>query len=112
MKAIKLNLVAALMIIAGFNAKLQAQSIVAPPKETTLPDTTKKNYVSMQAGQMIVVQDKFTKKMDKNMTMADGTIVKTNGTVITKDGKEIELHEGDKVYMDGKIDIQLKPNIG
>lgn len=103
-----------MILLAGSSVKAQTQtgSIVVAPEEKTLQDTTMKEYVSMQAGQMIIVQDKKTKKMDKDMTMSDGTVVKTDGTVLTKDGKKLELHEGDRVYMNGKIDIQVKPNVG
>jgi len=115
MKAVKLILVSSFVFLAAIttNAQTQAGSITAAPKEITLPaDTSMKEFVSMQAGQMIFVSNNKTSKMSKDMTMGDGTVVKTDGTVITKDGKKIELHEGDRVYLNGKIEIQVKPNVG
>jgi 2-keto-4-pentenoate hydratase/2-oxohepta-3-ene-1,7-dioic acid hydratase in catechol pathway len=112
MKALKIIIVNSLFFFAFGTASAQTESMTAP-KENTLPaDTTMKEFVSMQAGQMIYVANNKTSKMSKDMTMSDGTVVKTNGTVITKDGKKIELHEGDRVYMNGKIDIQVKANVG
>ncbi|MCP9751362.1 DUF6799 domain-containing protein [Ferruginibacter sp. HRS2-29] len=115
MKAVKLILAGGLICFYSINtnAQTQASPITNAPKEITLPaDTSMKEFVSMQAGQMIFVSDKKTSKMSKDMAMSDGTVVKTDGTVITKDGKKIELHEGDRVYMNGKIEIQVKPNVG
>jgi hypothetical protein len=112
MKAVKIITVNILLFLAIGSANAQTGTTTTAPKENTLPDTTMKEYVSMQAGQMIYVSNNKTSKMSKDMTMADGTLVKTDGTVITKDGKKIELHEGDRVYMNGKIDVQVKANVG
>lgn len=115
MKAVKFILMSSLICFAATNANAQTQagSITTAPKEITLPvDTTMKEFVSMQAGQMIIVSNNKTSKMIKDMTMGDGTVVKTDGTVITKDGKKLELHEGDRVYLNGKIEIQMKTNVG
>lgn len=63
-----------------------------------------KSYLSMQGGQMILVDNDKVGRMKKDMTMKNGTLVKTDGTVKTKDGRSFQLKEGNRVYMNGFIE--------
>ncbi len=41
--------------------------------------------------------------MDKDMTMKNGTMVMTDGSVKMKNGKKMMMKDGQCVYMDGKM---------
>lgn len=41
--------------------------------------------------------------MDKDMSLSNGTKVKTDGTMKTKAGKTMMMKEGDMIYMNGKM---------
>ena len=60
--------------------------------------------VKMSGGKMITMQSgKPNAPMDHEMTMSDGTIVGTDGSVRFKDGKVMHLQNGEMVMMDGHI---------
>ena len=42
--------------------------------------------------------------VDKEATLANGTKVKSDGTVVMKDGTQTTLSEGDYISMDGKLE--------
>ena len=63
-----------------------------------------KTYLSLQGGQMILVDHDKVGRMKKDMTMKNGTLVRTDGTVKTKDGRSFQLKEGNRVYMNGFIE--------
>jgi hypothetical protein len=46
--------------------------------------------------------------VDKEMTLSNGTKVRSDGTVIMKDGTQTTLSEGDYISMDGKLE-RAKP---
>lgn len=41
-----------------------------------------------------------------NVTLKDGTVLKTDGTVVRKDGTVYTLNEGQCIYEDGKTDLK------
>ena len=63
----------------------------------------KKDCVMMEGGKMMVMKGGNTMAMDKDMTLPNGTMVMTDGTVKTKDGKTMMMKDGDCVYMNGKM---------
>jgi len=49
--------------------------------------------------------------LKKDVTLSDGTVVKTNGSYKTKDGTKMELREGDHLDLNGKLStLQINNN--
>ncbi|MCW3090945.1 MAG: hypothetical protein JWP81_2014 [Ferruginibacter sp.] len=97
-----------LFVVAIKATQAQQQNVLSYSlQKDTIPasrDTTMKDYVSMQAGQMILVQHEKVSRLTKDITMKNGTVVKTDGTVKTYDGRNLQLKEGDRVYMNGMVE--------
>ena len=63
-----------------------------------------KDGVMMKSGKMVrVTEGKEIGRMDRETTMSNGTRVTMNGKMFMKDGKEIQLQEGQAVMLDGKL---------
>ncbi|TKB64801.1 MAG: hypothetical protein E8D47_11820 [Nitrospira sp.] len=63
-----------------------------------------KDGVMMKDGKMVRLQDgKDIGRMDREMTMTNGTRVMMNGKMVMKDGKEGKLQEGQSMMLDGKL---------
>jgi len=63
-----------------------------------------KDGVMMKEGKMWRWQDgKEIGRMDRETTMTNGTRVLMSGKMLTKDGKEMQLQEGQMVMLDGKM---------
>jgi len=62
------------------------------------------DYVTIQAGKVILVKDNKSKPVNDDITLQDGSVVRMDGTLITKEGKTFVLHEGDKVFMSGIVE--------
>jgi hypothetical protein len=63
-----------------------------------------KDGVMMKNGKMMMMQDgKEVTRMDREMTLSDGTKVMMNGKMVMKGGKEMQMKEGQMVMMDGKM---------
>lgn len=95
-----------MIFLAGKTLNAQNTRATTQHKDT-LPiqkNTVAEDYVSMQGGQMILVQKNKVQRLKKDMKMKNGTVIETNGSVTTSDGKTFQLHEGDRVYMNGKIE--------
>jgi hypothetical protein len=61
------------------------------------------NGLMMMDGKMMTRQDGKNTPMTEDKTLANGTKVMPDGTVEMKDGKKVQLKEGECVMMDGKI---------
>ena len=60
--------------------------------------------VMMKNGKIQKMQDgKDIGPMDRATTMANGTKVMMNGKIVTKDGQESRLQEGQLMMLDGKL---------
>ena len=57
----------------------------------------------MKDGKMMMSKNGKIMAMNQDMTIGDGTVCMLDGTCKTKDGKTMELKEGAKCYMDGKM---------
>ncbi|MEO6307166.1 MAG: DUF6799 domain-containing protein [Nitrospiraceae bacterium] len=63
-----------------------------------------KDGVMMKGGKMVrLTEGKEIGRMDREMTMSNGTRVMMNGKILMKDGKEVQLQEGQVVMLDGKF---------
>ena len=63
-----------------------------------------KDALVMKNGKVWKMHDgKEIGPMDSQTTLSDGTKVLMNGKVVTKDGKEVKLQEGQVIMLDGKL---------
>lgn len=74
----------------------------------------KKDCVMMKNGKMLMMKDGKTIDMNGDVTLNDGSVVSTNGTVKMKDGTTKMLKNGDSVDMNGNWErmdkMDRKPN--
>lgn len=63
-----------------------------------------KDGIMMKDGKLMMMHDgKEVSRMDREMTLSNGTKIMMNGKMMMKDGKEMQLKEGQTVMMDGKM---------
>ena len=63
-----------------------------------------KDGIMMKNGKIQKLQEgKDIGPMDRMTTMANGTKVMMNGKIITKDGQESQLEEGQVMMLDGRL---------
>ena len=63
-----------------------------------------KDGIMMKNGKIQKLQEgKDIGPMDRMMTMANGTKVMMNGKIITKDGQQSQLEEGQIMMLDGRL---------
>lgn len=62
-----------------------------------------KDCIMMKDGKMWVMKGGKTMEMSKDMTLANGTMVMTDGTVKMKDGKTMMMKDGESMMMNGKM---------
>ena len=73
-----------------------------------------KNYITMTGGKIMVMKEGMSKQLTKDKTLDDGTVVRTDGTIILRNGQIKTLTEGQKFYfmekkrMNGGSDPQNK----
>ena len=105
------NLLTVLLVITICGSAMAQEKVdVKKTTKHTMHKTTKKSMhtmkdcVMMKVGKMTTMMGGKTSLMTKDMTMKNGTMVKTNGTVQMKNGKSMMLKDGDCVYMNGRVD--------
>lgn len=62
-----------------------------------------KDHVTMRGGKMMLMKNGELFVIDKNMKLANGTVVTPNGTINMKDGSTMQMKNGDQIFMDGKV---------
>ena len=63
-----------------------------------------KDGVTMRDGKMWRMQDgREVGRMDRETILSNGTKVTMNGKIMMKDGKEMQIQEGQIVMLDGKM---------
>ena len=63
-----------------------------------------KNALIMKNGKILEMHEgREVGPMDNEATLSNGTKVRMNGKVVTKDGKETQLQEGQVIMLDGKM---------
>ena len=63
-----------------------------------------KDGVMMKEGKMVrLTEGKEIGRMDREITLSNGTRVLMNGKLMMKDGKEMQIQEGQIVMLDGKM---------
>jgi hypothetical protein len=84
------------LAVAGLflSVSFLASSVVAAEKDSLM----------MKDGKLWRLHDgKEIGRMDRETTMSNGTRVMMNGKIVTKDGKEMQLQEGQTMMLDGKM---------
>lgn len=105
-----------LLALTGTVSLAQAQQIVSverghqPRQEKHAKVRGTDGYVLMKDGVMLVMQGGSVVPMSGPVTMSDGTKVLPDGSVTQPDGKQLMLHNGQYVFMDGRVvnENQLK----
>lgn len=87
---------------------LLSLSLNAQVKPDTDPDPklppAKSGVLMMKDGKMMKMKEGKTTAMGEEVTLNNGTMVMTDGTVKNKDGKLITtLKDGDRILMDGTV---------
>ena len=63
-----------------------------------------KDGITMKDGKMWrMTEGKEIGRMDRETTLSNGAKVAMNGKMMTKDGKEMQIQEGQTVMLDGKM---------
>ena len=100
------------LLIAAFAMALctglQAQDTTVRKKKMDHDMSMKKDCVVMKGGKMMMWTNGKSTEMDKEMTLTNGTVVMTDGTVKAPDGKTWMLTEGEGLYMDGTMKKKMK----
>jgi hypothetical protein len=73
----------------------------AKNKMAPMQNMQKHEGVMMQNGKLLMMKNGQTTQLTTDLTLDNGAVVMTNGTVKAKDGKTTVLKEGDYVSMDG-----------
>ena len=66
-------------------------------------DKSHADGVIMQNGKMMQVKNGQLTSMDQDLTLTNGTKVKSDGTCVKKDGTKMTLNEGQHLDMSGKV---------
>jgi hypothetical protein len=68
------------------------------------PNAAEIEGVMMRNGIMMVMKHgKAAMPMDDDVTLANGTVVSSDGTIKTKGGREFRMHNGQVMMMDGHL---------
>lgn len=62
-----------------------------------------KDHVTMKRGKMMLMKNGEFFVVDKNMKLANGTVIAPDGKVNMKDGSTMQMKNGDQIFMDGKV---------
>ena len=94
------KLLMCLLIAGSFATVASAQS---GTKTKTQNMQQVKDYVLMKDGKMHLVKGGNITSLENDLTLANGTTISTAGAVKTSDGTTMQLKEGEKIDMDGKM---------
>ena len=100
MKKVFLAMIAATLSFGAFAQDTNTSA--TPPAEQSQPQQQKDMYVFKNSKMWTVKNGNITAMTD-NATLANGTVVKTTGEIVTKDGQAETLKEGQYIDVDGKI---------
>ncbi len=107
-----LILVAAFTLSAGVFAQDKMDKKMDKMHAKGIMNHKMKDCVMMKDGSMMIMKNGETMKMDKEMTMNNGTMVMSDGTVKMKNGKTMTMKDGDCMYMDGKMSKMKMDKMG
>jgi uncharacterized Zn-binding protein involved in type VI secretion len=101
-----LVLIVAMLLVNGFvfaedmkPGDMPSKSDAAAMKKEHMP----KDHIMMKDGKMMIMKDGKSMALDADMTMPNGNIVSTDGTVTMKDGAKMMMKDGDRMDMGGNM---------
>ena len=105
---IKKLLISGLFAIQGITVLAQDTNKVAPtadPKVLKAAATTDHagEWMIMKKGKVYKIPDGKMLLVNTNITLDNGSILKPNGEVVTKDGAKVRIKEGEKINMLGDL---------
>lgn len=100
MKKLFLMITALVMLTCG---AVVAQDSTMNKKMKTHKMGKAKDHIMMKDGKMWVMKNGVHSEMKEPMTLENGTMVMTDGTVKMKDGKTMMLKNGNSIDMMGKM---------
>ena len=86
------------------NAQSKPDSSPAPVEKKVV----KGDYITLQAGQVIMVKENKAEKLDSDKQLPDGTMVTIDGTIKRADGTSFQMKEGDRIYLDGGMSLSKR----
>jgi hypothetical protein len=101
MKKVFLAMIGAALSFGAF-AQDTTNTSTTSPTEQTQQQQQKDIYV-FKNNKMWAVKSGNITELAQNATLSDGTVVKTTGEVVTKDGQTKALKDGQYIDADGKI---------
>src|ERR1051326_5687809 len=87
------------ILIGGLLFSLQVSAQEAPQKQES--DSAEKYCAKLKDGILTITSDRAPVMTE--IQLANGTRIKTDGTVIHKDGTTVNLQDGDCVDKDGNV---------
>jgi hypothetical protein len=92
------------LLLSGTCTLAQAQVTPAAPPTAAKPmQGMMEDCCMMKDGKMMMMQGGKMVPMTEDVTMANGTVCKTDGTCTMKDGTTMTMKEGQCMMMDGKL---------
>ena len=89
------------LLFAGSFATVATAQDNAAPKTQKMHQT--KDYIVMKDGKMHLVKGGNITSLENYMTLPNGTTISTTGTVKSSEGTILQLKEGEKLDLDGKM---------
>jgi hypothetical protein len=72
-------------------------------ESSTFNQAPAKDFIEMQDGEMMIVENGFKRIMATDMVMTNGTVVRTDGTYKPRNSSKKQMKDGDKMDMDGTM---------
>ena len=102
----------AALAFAGLGAFAQDSNTMYMKNDTSgsssMNNGKMKNYFTLMNGKVQLVKDGISSPLSADQTLKDGTTIKTDGTIMMKNGKTKTLKEGERFYMDGRMGSKMK----
>jgi hypothetical protein len=104
MKKVFLVMIGGALSFGAFAQDTTNKSTTSPTEQTQQqPRQQQKDIYVFKNNKMYAVKSGNVAVMADNATLSDGTVVKTTGEVVTKDGQTKALKDGEYIDADGKI---------
>ena len=106
MKNVFLSMIAAALSLGAFaqdTTSTQGTTPATPPAEQQTQQTQQKDMYVFKNSKVWEVKSGNVTELTKDATLANGTVVKTNGDIVPKDGQTVTLKDGQFIDVDGNI---------
>lgn len=104
MKKVFLAMIGAALSFGAFAQDSTNASTTSPTEQTQQPpQQQQKDMYVFKNNKVWAVKSGNVTELTQNATLSDGTVVKTTGEVVTKDGQTKALKDGQYIDADGKI---------